>query len=199
MPRTITANYYTHLQLTNPGDSPVSIAQGINITNGAGVAVFVFAGDWTIANAGVIQENAATNSIGLYLQKGASGVSRLVLTNQSSGRITGQFGVRFAGTGTVDNQGAIAGMGRDGVRIAYGGSVGNEAGASVAGAALGVLIYGGLGLVTNQSAISGASDDGVALIGGGAVANDAAGASIGGGAVGVYIGGGAGTVTTRAR
>ena len=90
-------------------------------------------------------------------------------------------------------------MGRDGVRIAYGGSVGNEAGASVAGAALGVLIYGGLGLVTNQSAISGASDDGVALIGGGAVANDAAGASIGGGAVGVYIGGGAGTVTTRAR
>src|ERR1700676_2010906 len=138
MSRTITANYPTGLQLTASSDSPVSIVQGVTIASGAGIPLFVAAGDWYILNSGLIQANdpSASGGIGVYLQKAAAGLSHLSPTKHSTSHIPGtQFGVLISGNGFVDNKGAISGTARDGIRMATGGAVENEVGASIGGGA----------------------------------------------------------------
>lgn len=80
MSRTIsTSNYTAGLTLTNTGDSPVYIAQGVSVTNAGGVALAA--------------------GTGFYWS----------LTNGANALISGlSFGVSLAGAGTVVNQGTLA-------------------------------------------------------------------------------------------
>jgi hypothetical protein len=87
------------------------------------------------------------NGDGIYLGAGGS------VTNVAAASITAGEGVWIFGTGTVVNDGSIAG-GEAGIVLVSGGSVTNAASASIAGGGYGVRLFAG-GTLTNAGMIVG--------------------------------------------
>jgi fibronectin-binding autotransporter adhesin len=185
---TITGSITTGVTLTSATyTNPVTVAAGASISTTAGYAVYS-ASEWTIQNAGVIDDSSA--SYGINLQAGGA------ITNAVSGTILGYFNFDNGGqilgnaiyiktnadAGTVLNQGYIK-AGRTGVFGADGGEVTNAAGGVIDAGQVGIQVLGGPGNVVNDGTITGFNAPGVQgqpphlqvtdvdLVGGGTVTN----------------------------
>jgi hypothetical protein len=143
---------------------------GYALLNSFGVDVY--GGTGTVVNDGTIAVAVATGD-GVRLVSGGS------VTNEASGYITGDtlpnsLGVAvYGGTGTVVNDGSIAGGGF-GVRLGSGGSVTNEASGHITGnfGRGGVVVYGGTGTAVNDGTIAGGGGSfGVELASSGTLTN----------------------------
>jgi autotransporter passenger strand-loop-strand repeat protein len=120
------------------------------------------------------------------------------ITVTATGTVYGSAGISANSIWSIENYGIVAGTNRgDGIDLLLGGSVANEAGGTIRGYNIGLLIAGGRGTVENSGSISATklvfADDvpiGVYLAGGGSITNASSGLIHDS----VKIGGGAGTV-----
>ena len=155
-------------------------------------------GSLTLTNAGSI---TGTAGVAVNINDPGS-TDKAMITNSTTGAISGDEGVEISGEGRVVNAQTITATNGKGVLIGGGGAVNNEAGATISGTAGGAEVDGG-GSVTNNGSItaSATSGFGVSLGGGGALENLAATSKITGGEDGVSVGSGsaavvnAGTIT----
>ena len=133
---------------------------------------------------------------GSYLTTGIVLPGGETLTNAATGTISAPANAVYATGGgpasTVFNSGVITG-GAAGIDLRAGGAVSNAFGASISGAAYGIVAVADPATVSNAGLISGASQGGV-LLGAGGMLTQSAGGTIGGGDYGVRLGGAPGTV-----
>lgn len=159
----------------NPGDNPVSVTSTGALAGGSSAGIYgpgVNAGPpvtWTIDNSGTI---SSTSDPGIQLgtSAGLSVVSPGVVTNESSGVISGVHGVYIYGSGSVTNQsgGLITGTTFAAIAVADGiGGVVNSG--TLHGATYGVQEASG-GSLTNLS--------GGTITGGGTTTNSIVGAGV---------------------
>src|SRR5689334_3557584 len=184
MARTITGTNTVGITLTLQSDNPVTVASGgVVSTTGTLSALYGVGGgsnSWTIDNSGVV----AGGGKGLQLGNTNSYVSTAIVTNRSTGTITG--GVAGAlidndGTASLTNAGGSISGGQFGVAISGLGTVTNAPGSQIldagttgtSGAA--ISLYGGQ--VYNAGSIAGRA--GVDEFLGGTVTNISGGAIAG--------------------
>ncbi len=214
MARTITGTNTVGITLTLQSDNPVTVASGAVVSKtGTLSALYGLGGgsnSWTIDNSGVL----AGGGKGLQLGNTNSYVSTAIVTNRSTGTITGGVAgalIDNSGTALLANAGGSISGGQFGVAISGPGTVTNAAGSQIldtgtsgtSGAA--IYLYGGQvynagsvtgrsgvdeflgGTVTNVSGgvITGSIGAGVDLRGPGTVFNG--GTISGGGSAGIFL------------
>ena len=204
MPRTISASYTSGITLTNTADNPVTVTSTGTVTPPSGNALYGGPGDgtnsWTIDNAGLI---AGTNANGIQLGISYSHVSRAIVTNRSSGTITGgsiAVSINDTSQATVTNTGGEIAGGNYGVSVGGVGTVSNMSGGSIIdtsasgayAAAVFIYGYGAAGnqpnvQVYNAGSLTGAT--GVEEYLGGSVTNATGGAIVGLTNFGVFLDG----------
>src|SRR5579863_1180145 len=182
MTTVFSGKYAAGITLTSSNQNPIQVTG--TITPASGIALFGPGGgsnSWTINNSGIIGGKAGT---GIALGNTVTYVANAVVTNGSSGRISGfNIGVNIGGPGTLTNLlgGTITGTQSDGVYFGSlaggtvinsgviiggfggeymrgGGVVVNNAGATISGTNYGVKFHNGTGTITNAGVITGPRD-----------------------------------------
>ncbi len=170
----------------------VELLVGGVITNQSGGTISGATG-MTASGATVVNASGGTitGATGLHTKGSASGITNAGLitgtvgpgivltandtvTNQSSGLITGYFGVRGEASATVTNAGTITGNGVNGSGIVLfvGGAVTNQSGGTVSGR---TGVRGAGVAVVNAGRIEGTAGFGISISGGGTVTNQSGG------------------------
>jgi hypothetical protein len=187
----------------SPSDNPVSVTGTITPTSG--IALYG-PGDgtnsWTIDNAGLISASDTASGHGILLG-GSSAVAAGVVTNRSSGTITGgsiAVAINDTSQATVTNTGGVIAGGNYGVSVSGVGTVSNMSGGSIIGTsssgtnAAAVFIYGSGAAgdqpnvqIYNAGSLTGAT--GVEEFLGGSVTNASAGTIDGQTNFGVFLDG----------
>ncbi len=202
MPRIISDSYTSGITLTDTADNPVTVTSTGAVTPPSGNALYGSGGEtntWTIDNAGLI---AGTNANGIQLGSSYSHVYSAIVTNRSSGTITGgsiAVSINDTSQATVTNTGEIAG-GNYGVSVGGVGTVSNMSGGSITdtsssgayAAAVFIYGYGAAGnqpnvQIYNAGSLTGAT--GVEEFLGGSVTNATGGAIVGRTNFGVFLDG----------
>jgi hypothetical protein len=174
----------------------------LSIISGGNTGVYVNGGPGAVTNEGTITGSSRfgfKNSYGVYLYQGGT-----VTNSGTASAISGGFdGVSIYGTsGTVTNEGTIAGSDNDGIELFFSASgvVTNSGSTStISGGMDGIRLfsYDAQGTVTNAGTITGAIGDGVRLYGGGVVSNSGTASVISGAENGVFLYVASGTVTNE--
>lgn len=170
--------------VTNQGS--IAAAEYVNYGFGvyAGGGVVTNLGDITAGRAGVVvREGAVVNEGGITQTATAFGPPPAPSPPSAPAAPTGRisydyyrlYGGVYVGSGTVTNQGSIAGV-SDGVVIGYG-LISNAATAAITGYDGVVIRFGGT--ITNQGSVTGTYADGVYLFDGGLVTNTGSASIVG--------------------
>ena len=159
------------IEATSVYGAAVTLVDGGTVTNTLygviqGASGIVAQADATVFNEGYILSSQPTG-YAVFLRGGG------YVSSCNCGVITGDGGVALR-TGTVVNEGAIAGFVGNGVLVGYGGRVVNAASASISGGVAGIESSYGFTTVVNAGLIQG-GNYGIALAGGGYVTNSASG------------------------
>ncbi len=210
MSRTISTNNYTAgLTLTNTGDSPVYIAQGVSVTNAGGVALAAGAGFyWSVTNAanaqiGGLSFGVSLTGAGTAVNLGTMSASYTAgsgfyynSTNHSLMVLSA--GVYVGGGGVSNSQSGLI-TGEIGVGVGGGGSLVNAGaikGTLVSGKGFGVALTDG-GTVTNLTGGTISAGYFGVISEGAATVSNQSGATITGSVRGVFVLNGIGSVVNQ--